>query len=303
MKRVNLLEYFELAEYLHSGKNQITFEGTIKGGMVWVAISGLPNLLDNFIRDDNGFSTSKTVARDLSSIIQEWIATNVMDANSPPSFSTAGFNTDFSSWQLSAIRAKMDAFKSVFAAECSEVDVYSVGQISLYKTSDLVSSASKTLPAETRASIPFEAAIEFDDAGRCLAFGLATASGFHALRGLELVIDAYLRAFGVTKKLHSWNDYVNAAKALAEGDGDKKPALKVVQMIDRMRNLDRNPLMHPRDTLDEIGADMLFRSSALTVYEIVKDMKANGRTILDNDATAHNPVLIALGKPDKDAAA
>ncbi|WP_278056877.1 hypothetical protein [Mesorhizobium sp. WSM4982] len=303
MKRVNLIEYFELAEELHVAKRNLSSEGTVKGGLVWVSTSGLSKSLYDFANDDNGFSTSKTVARDLSSTIAGWIDANLMDgSDSPPTFSTDNFDKDFHSWQLSAIRTKIDTFRSVFAAECAEVDVYSVGQISLYKTSDLVSSASKTLPAEIRASIPFEAAVEFDDAGRCLAFGLPTACGFHALRGLELAIDGYLRAFGVTKKMNSWNDYVTAAKDLAEGSADKKPAKKVVQMIDRMRDLDRNPLMHPRDTLDEIGADMLFRSSAITVYEIVKDMKANGRTILGVDAP--EGAVIALSKPKEgDAAA
>src|SRR5690606_27839346 len=95
---------------------------------------------------------------------------------------------------------------------------------------------------------------------------------------------------------HSWNDYVKAAKALAEGDGDKKPSPKVASMIDRMRELDRNPLMHPRDTLDEEGADMLFRLATITVYEIVKDMKANGRSMAepDNEDAAPNAISAAL---------
>lgn len=282
MKRVNLLEYFELAELLHEAKRVLSSD-KLKGGSVWVHTYELPEKLGNFERDDNGFSASKRVAGELVAVIQTWLSENLMDGNSPLSFSTEKFDVEFPGWKLSTITRKIDAFKSVFAAECADVDVYSVGQIAIYKTSDLVSTASKSLPEGTRDSIPFGATIEFDDAGRCLAFGLPTACGFHALRGLELVIEGYLRAFGVTKTLHTWGDYVEEAKKLAEGNADKKPAKKVSQLIDRMRDLDRNPLMHPRDTLDEVGADMLFRLSGIAAYEIVKDMKANGRSMVEPD--------------------
>jgi hypothetical protein len=86
-----------------------------------------------------------------------------------------------------------------------------------------------------------------DSAGKCLAFDLPTACGFHAVRGVELMILKYLKAFGTeTRDLKTWFDYVKAVSE-AEADG-RKPSKKVAQMLDRMRDLDRNPLMHPRDT-------------------------------------------------------
>ena len=44
-------------------------------------------------------------------------------------------------------------------------------------------------------------------------------------------------------------------------------------MIDRMRELDRNPLMHPSDTLDEMSADGLFKLGIITITELAKDMR------------------------------
>ncbi|TGQ29086.1 hypothetical protein [Mesorhizobium sp. M00.F.Ca.ET.216.01.1.1] len=52
--------------------------------MTWVNISPLPVILDAFVRDVNGFSTSKNVARDLSSTISSWITQYLMTADSPP---------------------------------------------------------------------------------------------------------------------------------------------------------------------------------------------------------------------------
>lgn len=88
------------------------------------------------------------------------------------------------------------------------------------------------------------------------------------------MMDDYLRAFGVTKKLVSWNDYIKAAEELiAREDTEVKPSKRVASMLDRMRSLDRNPLMHPRDELDTASAGQLFALTTIAVAEMIKDIK------------------------------
>jgi len=196
---------------------------------------------------------------------------------SPAALNTESFEKEFPSWNFNNISGKLSAFKSVFEAECRDVDVYSVGQIGIYRTSKLVSDGAGVIPDDICALIPSEALSEFNNAGKCLAFDLPTACGFHSLRGLELVMGEYLSTFGLDpKKMKSWNDYIKAAEKLISSDGSgDKPSAKVAAMLDRMRELERNPLMHPRDTLDAIGANMLFNLSAITVVEMVRDAEAN----------------------------
>ncbi len=87
-------------------------------------------------------------------------------------------------------------------------------------------------------------------------------------------MDEYLRSFGVTKKMKSWNDYILTFQKLREStDANQKPSEKVSAMLDRMRSLDRNPLMHPRETLDGVGANHVFSLAAITVVEMIKDMR------------------------------
>lgn len=269
MKRVNLLNYFELAETLHSAKQGLA-PTTLKGGTIYFSIMSLPDRLTAFVADDNGFSACKHAASDLNQAIQKWI--NMVVPNGQ--FSTEEFDREYQSWQYYEISRAIDTFRSVFQAECRDVDVYSVGQIGIYRTSALVSAGANILPQEFRARLPDGASEEFTNAAKCLAFDLPTACGFHALRGLELVMDEYLSAFGVvTAKFKSWNDYIVAAQKLVDDEkATLKPSAKVAAMLDRMRQLDRNPLMHPRDTLDTIGADQLFKLSAVTVVEMVRDM-------------------------------
>lgn len=102
-------------------------------------------------------------------------------------------------------------------------------------------------------------------------------------------MDDYLKSFGIGSKKRTWNDYIKALTRLTEmPKTGAKPAPKVAAMLDRMRELERNPLMHPRDTLDAVQADMLFKLCAITVVEIAKDMKANKASGKDSNSIATN---------------
>ncbi|MBX4892103.1 hypothetical protein [Rhizobium bangladeshense] len=296
VKRVNLFEYFELAENLAKAKKTLSGE-SVKGGALYFGLAGLPIKLDAFIKEQNGFGTCKHSASELKTTIEGWLPANVWpDGEALP---TENFDKDFAGWEYRHMPTKIDTFRSVFEAECHDVDFYSVGQIAIYKTRDLVANASHVIPDEFRFGMTNEALKEFDDAGRCLAFDLPTACGFHALRGTELVMDDYLKAFGVTKKIVSWNDYIKAAEDLAKSEKPgPKPSQKVTAMLDRMRSLDRNPLMHPRDELDTSSANHLFSLAAVTVAEMIKDM----RTIKGAGTVALIAAKAGAGLPDEQPA-
>lgn len=271
MKRVNLIDYFDLSELLSRAKTACLRDNA-KAGYIYFATHSLREKLGAFIADDNGFNTCKHTARELASEIDVWTNANVMGGGSPPELDVDKFDGELRRWTYDGIATKVDHFRNVFTAECQEVEVYSVGQISIYRTNSLVSKGSHRIPPQYRDIIPPEALEEFDNAGRCLAFDLPTACGFHSLRSVELTILSYLKAFGAdTKSLKTWHDYVKAVETM--NVNGRKASEKVARMLDRMRDLDRNPLMHPRDTLDATQADMLFSLSAITTGEMARDMK------------------------------
>ncbi|HEV7276113.1 MAG TPA: hypothetical protein VGN80_07495 [Devosiaceae bacterium] len=271
MKRVNLQQYFVLAETL-SAVRQALAPNTLKGGALYFALFQVPTQMGAFINDDNGFSASKHAARDLVSAAQSWLDRIAPNSN----FTNENFDQEYQSWAYQSVLQAVDIFKNVFQTECRDVDVYSVGQISIYNTSALVSAGDDILPPDIKANVSPETRVEFTSAAKCLAFDLPTSCGFHSLRALELVMDDYLASFGVkTSGVKSWMDYIKAAQKLIDDDkAQRKPKAKVAAMLDRMRELDRNPLMHPRDTLDEVGADQLFKLCAITATEMVREMIA-----------------------------
>jgi hypothetical protein len=97
------------------------------------------------------------------------------------------------------------------------------------------------------------------------------------------------------EKLKSWYEYLNQIEKLVkELPEPKKPSAKVAPMIQRMKDLDRNPLMHPRDTLDIAGADQLFNLAAITTVELAKDDAALSMALLPAPANeAGNEVAVA----------
>ena len=272
MKRVNLLTYSALGEHLHKARAAFSSEKT-KGSRLYFSCVALPDMLRRFVAEDNGFHTSKHAATDVATAIDAWVLKSIFDGKAD-NFVSASFDKEFEGWQIKTVLSSIDYFKNVFTAECRDVEIYSVDQVSIYKTSTLVSSGSDKIPSEVRAVVPEDCLREFDGAGKCLAFDLPTACGFHSLRGLELMMSRYLiECGGGDSEPKSWYDYVQAFEKLeAAATAKRKPSKKVVAMIDRMRQLDRNPLMHPHDVLDILGADMLFNLCAITVIEMARDL-------------------------------
>jgi hypothetical protein len=146
-----------------------------------------------------------------------------------------------------------------------------------FDVSLLLHEAEQNIHESIRPFLAKEVIEEIKAAGRCFALENYTASGFHTLRGLEVVMgDYYKQASGKDREFRSWYDYIEAFKELeAEKNGikPKYPSPKVSAMLDRMRQLDRNPLMHPRDSLDEMSADTLFKLGIVTITELAKDMR------------------------------
>ncbi|MFC3225850.1 hypothetical protein ACFOGJ_01320 [Marinibaculum pumilum] len=294
MKKVDLIKYFNLGENLHVAR-RATSNDNMSVGDIWISIYYMPTLLREFIQDDNGFTTCKHVADELATMIEDWLHRFVFDNNSPPQLKTDNFKQTLEPWHYTNISAKIDEFRSVFSAECRIIDVYSVEEISIYNTSRLVSKGSDIIPRQILSHLPDNVVSEFDNAGRCLAFELPTACGFHSLRGLELVMEKYIQHFGRSiKSLKSWNDYIREIEKLAnDGKSTQKPSNKVSAMLDRLRELERNPLMHPRDQLDSVQADMLFRLCAITVVEIIRDI-TKPAALLANIANSQNHAKPAI---------
>ena len=111
---------------------------------------------------------------------------------------------------------------------------------------------------------------EFEESGKCLALERYTAAGFHALRGVECVIRQYLEKLTGAQlpkdRKRDWGFYIQTLKD-SGADGN------LIAVLDNIRTLDRNPLMHPEDWLNIDEAIGIFNISQTAIVRLVAGIK------------------------------
>lgn len=157
-------------------------------------------------------------------------------------------------------------FQIVWQTELGKMDTYFISQKGIYSTSDLIERADNVLPAGIIRMLSESVRSDIKQAGRCLAFDLATASGFHIMRALEGVLrDFYCPTFLDKKpKGRNWNSYIQCVR-----DTDADP--KVLAILDQIRSLHRNPTIHPQEVLTINEAMTLFGIAQSAIVAMVEN--------------------------------
>lgn len=181
-------------------------------------------------------------------------------------------------WRWNALLSDINVFEHQFSAELKQMSVYAVPRRGIYDTALLIDSADGHLPDPALERSPEFVRSEFKAAGRCLAFGLFSASAFHALRAAERALKQYYIAFlGEPKKqdmtmglmTSHLRDRVNLTDLSLP-----KPEEETLRTIGDVVSFDRNPLTHREMDLEEIDALLLFNRAqgmiSMMVRELVK---------------------------------
>ena|ERR1035438_8899019 len=202
-------------------------------------------------------------------------------------------------WRHHSITKAKEAFETVLAAELAALDTYHLDQQGIYKTSDLVDRADLAFTEKSRKSIPDDAKKDFRESGRCLAFELPTASGFHATRAVEATLREYhkLRIPPTTTPTKPPDMATCITQLKAAGEDPK-----LIDILDHVRDLHRNTIMHPQAFLtieDALGlfdiaksaiSSMAGRIAALTPAASAPGASAIGATTLAAIAGAVPPI-------------
>jgi hypothetical protein len=171
-------------------------------------------------------------------------------------------------------------FQTVLSAELRLADAYVVAKKGIYSTADLIDRAENALSAELRAVLPHQSIVDFREAGKCLALDLFTGSGFHVLRATDAVLRKYYEHFVGTPpkpKMRNWGAYTRVLRKCFEEGNLPKPDEKTVSLIDSIREMRRNPIIHPEDNLDEDKALILFdvcKSAIVAMGVEIKEVAA-----------------------------
>jgi hypothetical protein len=137
-------------------------------------------------------------------------------------------------------------FEAVLTAEMNVCSSYFVTKKRGYDISDLIHQAEILFPADLAQKVP-EAIPDIQQAGKCIAFEIPTAAGFHLMRALELVLRLYFDAVGKGAERPSTNNMGDYLRIMTEKNlGDAK-AIAVLRQI---KDLHRNEFIHPETTLN-----------------------------------------------------
>lgn len=180
-----------------------------------------------------------------------------------------------SEFELSAIANKIQQFKTVLIADLRISASFTVTESGIFDVNRLVNSARNVLSPDARTTVGEEVLREIDDSGRCLAFNLATACGFHAMRGVERVIKRYLALFfsaDEVDRLNNWGHYLNALERRTDGEIEPKPSAEAIALLRQIKEIYRNPVIHPDRTLSSEEASTLFHSTVAAMSRVAIEL-------------------------------
>lgn len=149
--------------------------------------------------------------------------------------------------EVAKLRKAISDYEQVLDAELQAIDAYYVMQQGAYSTETLLENA-ETAIALPPAALPLlteEMKADVREAGRCLVFGLATACGFHIARATETAIRSLMEAAGCPPPKDSQRNWGHYIKSLTDNNVDQK----ITHHLAQIKDLHRNPLIHPEQTL------------------------------------------------------
>jgi hypothetical protein len=180
----------------------------------------------------------------------------------------ADFSKKLDHMETYNVTSGLAEFETVLRNELAIADVYFVTRKAGYDTSVLIANAEKNFSSELTAKVS-GAIPDIREAGKCLAFEMSTAAGFHVLRAVEAVVRAYWDAVSKGKahpRQKSLGVYLKKMRDTKVG------AAKVLAILQQIKDLHRNPLAHPDETLTLEEAVGLFGIAQSAINAMLKDI-------------------------------
>lgn len=183
-------------------------------------------------------------------------------------FTEGDVDRDFSAFDREGVLKKLDNFESVLTSELSVADAYFVVDKPPFSTVRLIAEGETLFPKEVLRKVP-DAIPDLKEAGKCLAFELPTACGFHLLRAMEVVIRSYWEAKTGNRPHPKQRNLGVYIKALREaGCVDEK----VLSALTQIKDLHRNPVLHPDVSLSLSEVISLIGVARSVVDAMLKDI-------------------------------
>lgn len=146
--------------------------------------------------------------------------------------------SDFDAKWLAETATKLE---NVLESQLSDLKTYMVSQTEWFSVSTLVEQGDELIPSSVRQIISDYAKHEMRQAGKCIAFNLPSAAGFHIIRALEDVLRKYYdEATG--GKARPKNESMGVL--IAELEKEQNSNKVILAALKQIKDLHRNPYIH-----------------------------------------------------------
>lgn len=160
----------------------------------------------------------------------------------------------------------VNEFETILKAHLPTEHTYTIEQLRGFSMPILVDSAEQNFSPTTISRVGDEVKKDIQQAGRCLAFELPTAAGIHMMRAFEKVFRRFYEASA--GKDSGTTDIYKLIKDLRDHSAVDP---KILNILDQIRDLHRNPLAH------EVFLEM---DEAVDLFDIAKSaITAMARTL------------------------
>jgi len=276
MQRVNEFVFYELALKVHQ-LTELVDNQEYKYSEVWLPWSNARDALNEIWKQRPFHFTSPvagTLYQAITAVIPEkW---DEMIAKIPKQEDEEPLDY----WPgVYRIKEAAQEFETVLRNECQLMDTYFVTKKGAYSTVDLVERAHYQVPEPTRSTLCEDTKKDLDQAGKCIAFDVPTAAAFHLLRGTEATIRQYYETIvpgpkRASGKMRNWGTYIRLLKTHQADE-------KVISLLSHMKDMYRNPVLHPEETYDDQRVQVLFGlciSAIVSIKTALAEFKAEGGT-------------------------
>ena len=161
----------------------------------------------------------------------------------------------------------LNHFMIILQAECSAADSYYVTEKRNWDTKGLIFVAERDIDEPFRSILPWECIEDIRAAGKCIAFELPTAVGFHICRAVETALFLYFGVLDISLKGVK-NPGMGTYIGLIEAKGVDAAIIDELRRIKKLRN----DLMHPDLVLESGEAQDFFQQTLKTITVMAKDI-------------------------------
>lgn len=272
MQRINGAYLYELAEDLRV-LSKIKVQDTPRSTNYFDCLTA-KDVLKGFLFASifsGSFRTSATAATEL---LKE------LDYIAPDIHQNVDWEEQIYAWRFNKLQNLFTRFEAVLTAELQGTALYFVANKGGYDTLALTDYGEALFPLDLQSKTP-EAVSDVKAGARCIAFELFTAAAFHFHRANEAVLRRYfdeVAGAGKRPKTNNMGDYLKKLRELGLGDP------KVIAVLQSIKDLHRNPIMHPEEQI----------TTAEEAISLLSAIRASIGYMTDRISTEPPPVIAPL---------